>query len=79
VQLRVPAALDLGALAALPSAQDAASPAPGLYVLRTRDAGTLLVELTSFLRAAGVVPTELRVGAGSLEDVYLRLTSDGER
>ena len=78
VQLRAPAGLDVRALAALPSAQDVEAPTPGLYVLHTHDASSLLVELTSFLRDRGVVPTELRVGAGSLEDVYLRLTSNGE-
>jgi ABC-2 type transport system ATP-binding protein len=77
VQLRAPASLDVRALQALPSAQGAESPAPGLYVLQTRDAGSLLVELTTWLRAEGVVPNELRVGAESLEDVYLRLTSNG--
>jgi ABC-2 type transport system ATP-binding protein len=74
VQFRAMAGLDLSALAALPGALDAAEPQPGVYALETRSATDLLVELTTWLRARGVLPTELRVGEASLEDVFLRLT-----
>ena len=47
---------------------------PGVYVLKAQAAGDLLVELATWLRAADVLPSEVRVGAESLEEVFLRLT-----
>ncbi len=74
VQFRAEPGLDLAALRGLPSAADAAEPQPGVYALETRAAADLLVELTTWLRERNVVPTEVRVGEASLEDVFLRLT-----
>jgi ABC-2 type transport system ATP-binding protein len=74
VQFRAVPGLDLTALAALPGALEAAEPQPGVYALETASAADLLVELTTWLRERGVLPTELRVGEASLEDVFLRLT-----
>ncbi len=50
---------------------------PGVYVLRTAAAGELLVELSTWLLAIGVEPLAIRVGQGSLEDVFLRLVGEG--
>jgi ABC-2 type transport system ATP-binding protein len=74
VQFRAVPGLDLATLAALPGALDAVEPQPGVYALETRSAADLLVELTTWLRKRGVLPSELRVGEASLEDVFLRLT-----
>ncbi|HZU04967.1 MAG TPA: ABC transporter ATP-binding protein [Chloroflexota bacterium] len=79
VLLRATPGLAVEALAALPSALGAEETAPGVYVLQTHAAADLLVELTSWLRAAGVLPREVRVGEGSLEDVFLRLTGREQR
>ena len=74
VQLRATPGLDVRALAALPGALAAEETQPGVYVLKTHAAADLLVALSTWLRDAGVLPTELRVGQESLEDVFLRLT-----
>lgn len=66
--------LDLAALDALPSATAVHEDTPGAYVIETGDPPALLVELTTWLRANGASLRELRVGYGSLEDVFLRLT-----
>jgi ABC-2 type transport system ATP-binding protein len=66
--------LDTAALAALAAARGAHAEANGQYAIETGDAPALLVELTTYLRDAGVELTELRVGRSSLEDVFLRLT-----
>ncbi len=74
VWLTVSEALDSSALAGLPSAKSVRAQRPGQYVVQTDAALDLLVELAGWLRAQGIVPRELRVGHGSLEDVFLRLT-----
>ncbi len=74
VQFKANSGLDLAALAALPAAQQAHSDAPGVYVVETEDAPALTAELTAWLREVNGGLTELRVGHGSLEDVFLRLT-----
>jgi ABC-2 type transport system ATP-binding protein len=66
--------LPLAALANLPSARSVQPSKPGQYHLRTDNASDLLVELAQCLRERGIVPRELRVGHGSLEEVFLRLT-----
>ncbi|HVC32117.1 MAG TPA: ABC transporter ATP-binding protein [Chloroflexota bacterium] len=71
----VPSApLDVRDLVTLPSARSAREVLPGQYVLQTDAPLDLLVELSGWLRARGVVPRELRIGQGTLEDVFLRLT-----
>lgn len=74
VRLSAPAGLNCAALAALPSAQEAREVSPGSYVLQTTNASALLAELTAWLRDQNVTLTELRVGHGSLEEIFLQLT-----
>jgi ABC-2 type transport system ATP-binding protein len=74
VRFVAPAGLDCAKLAALPSARAAEEIRPGSYVLETESAPVLLAELTSWLRDQQITLTELRVGHGSLEDLFLRLT-----
>jgi ABC-2 type transport system ATP-binding protein len=66
--------LDLAALAALPSATSAREDQPGQYVIETPAAPALLAELTAWLRDVEGELRQLRVGHGSLEDVFLSLT-----
>ncbi len=68
------AGLDCEKLAALPSARKAAEIRPGSYLLETDSAPALLAELTAWLRDQQITLSELRVGHGSLEDLFLRLT-----
>jgi ABC-2 type transport system ATP-binding protein len=74
VRLRAAPGLDVRALAALPAALGARETEPGVYALQTQAASDLLVELATWLRARDVLPSEVRVGEESLEDVFLRLT-----
>ncbi|MGH2509801.1 MAG: ABC transporter ATP-binding protein, partial [Ktedonobacteraceae bacterium] len=74
VRFVAPAGLDCAKLAALPSACTAEEIRPGSYVLETASAPVLLAELTAWLRDQQIPLTELRVGHGSLEDLFLRLT-----
>ncbi len=74
VRFSAPAGLNCAALAALPSAQEAQEVSPGSYVLKTSSASSLLAELTAWLRDQNVTLTELRVGHGSLEEMFLQLT-----
>jgi len=68
------AGLDCAQLEALPSARKAEEIRPGSYLIETGAAPALLVELTGWLRDQGITLSELRVGHGSLEDLFLRLT-----
>jgi len=82
VRFVAPAGLDCQQLAALPSAQKAEEVRPGSYLIETKEAGnipTLLAELTAWLRDQRVTLSELRVGHGSLEDLFLRLTGSEVR
>lgn len=74
VRFVAPAGLDCTRLAQLPSARRAEEVRPGSYLLETAAAPALLAELTAWLRDQGVTLSELRVGHGSLEDLFLRLT-----
>ncbi|MGH2480923.1 MAG: ABC transporter ATP-binding protein, partial [Ktedonobacteraceae bacterium] len=74
VRFVAPAGLDCAQLAKLPSARTAEEVRPGSYLLETEFAPALLAELTALLRDQQVTLTELRVGHGSLEDLFLRLT-----
>jgi ABC-2 type transport system ATP-binding protein len=64
--------------ASLPSAKDVYEERAGRWLIETDNAGALLVELTTRLHDAGIVPDEIRIGGETLEDVFLRLT-DPER
>jgi ABC-2 type transport system ATP-binding protein len=66
--------LDCTQLAQLPSARKAEEIRPGSYVMETESAPALLAELTAWLRDQKITLSELRVGHGSLEDLFLRLT-----
>ncbi|HJT56348.1 MAG TPA: ABC transporter ATP-binding protein [Ktedonobacteraceae bacterium] len=74
VRFVAPAGLDYAKLAALPSASKAEEVRPGSYLIETAAAPSLIAELAAWLRDEGVTLSELRVGHGSLEDLFLRLT-----
>ncbi len=74
VRFVAPAGIDCTQLAALPSARKAEEIRPGSYVIETDAVPMLLAELTAWLRDQGITLSELRVGHGSLEDLFLRLT-----
>ena len=50
---------------------------PGEYVISDPATPELVAQLATWLRDRGVLLRELRAGTRSLEDVFLRLTSDG--
>jgi ABC-2 type transport system ATP-binding protein len=66
--------LDLASLTALPSVTKAREEQAGVYVVETEAVPGLLVDLMTWLRDAKGELTDLHVGHGSLEDVFLRLT-----
>lgn len=68
------AGLDCQQLARLPFVRKAEEIRPGSYLLETEAAPALLAELTAWLRDQHIPLSELRVGHGSLEDLFLRLT-----
>ncbi len=74
--------LDCVQLAELPSATKAEEVRPGSYLIQARTAEMvpeLLAELTVWLRDQQTTLSELRVGHGSLEDLFLRLTGSEMR
>jgi ABC-2 type transport system ATP-binding protein len=80
IRLELAAPLDpdrVARLARLASAQAVRVDRPGVYVMRTASPGEALVELSTWLLAAGIEPLAIRMGQGSLEDVFLRLVGDG--
>jgi ABC-2 type transport system ATP-binding protein len=77
-----PTGLDCTQLAVLPSVTKAEEVRPGSYVLESSSPETmpaLLVELTTWLRDHNTTLSELHVGHGSLEDLFLRLTGSEVR
>ncbi len=71
--------LDVGALAStlgLPST-DVRELRPGDYLVEVTATPKLVAALTAWLCDQGVLLSELRAGRRSLEDVFLRLTSEG--
>jgi ABC-2 type transport system ATP-binding protein len=74
VRLRTSKSLDPGTLESLPSARGVTPVNGVLYLLESSDVPQLLVEITTLLRDRRVPVVDLRVGSGSLEDVFLRLT-----
>ncbi len=79
VRFVAPAGLDCAQLAALPAARKAEEIRPGSYLIETDAAPVLVAALTAWLRDQQITLTELRVGHGSLEDLFLRLTGAGVR
>ena len=79
VRLVAAPGLDTAALAALPAARAARETEPGHYILETADPAALLATLTAWLRDRQITLSELRVGHGSLEETFLRLTGREER
>jgi len=74
VRFVAPPGLDCSKLAVLPSAHQAEEIRPGSYLIETAQVPALLAELTAWLRDNNITLSELRVGHGSLEDLFLRLT-----
>ncbi len=74
VRFVAPAGLDCTQLAVLPAAHKAEEIRPGSYLITTDAAPVLVAALTAWLRDQQITLTELRVGHGSLEDLFLRLT-----
>ncbi|GCF07941.1 ABC transporter ATP-binding protein [Dictyobacter arantiisoli] len=79
VRFVAPEGLDCQQLAALPGVKKAEEVRAGSYVLESDTIPTLLVDLTTWLRDRNVTLSELRVGHGSLEDLFLRLTGSEVR
>src|SRR6266536_2420061 len=79
VHFVAPVGLDSAQLAALPSVRTASEQRPGSYALETENIQATLVELTTWLREHNITLSELRVGHGSLEDLFLRLTGSEVR
>ncbi len=79
VRLRTAMPVDLEVLRDLPAAAKVHQNGDGLIELETGNAPQLLVEITERLRDVDVPILELRVGSGSLEELFLRLTGEGLR
>ena len=79
ISLDLGTVLDIGALerlGRLPGLVSLRSDRPGRYLARGPDLGVLLVELTTWLWAAGIEPRSIEVAQVSLEDVFLRLVQE---
>lgn len=79
VRLRVAQTLDSGELEALPSVRTVRREGDDVYILDAEDIPSLLVDVTTRLRALNIGVIEIRVGHASLEDVFLELTSSEAR
>ncbi len=79
IRFVAPAGLDCTQLAMLPCAKKAEELRLGSYVVETDNVPALLAELTAWLRDQHIILSELRVGHGSLEDLFLRLTGSEVR
>ena len=79
VRFIAPAGLDCSQLSALQSAKTAEEIRPGSYLIETDAAPALIAELTAWLRDQHIILSELHVGHGSLEDLFLRLTGSEMR
>lgn len=69
-----PAGLDCTQLTSLRFVHKAEEIRPGSYLLETDEASAMIAELTAWLRDKEITLSELHVGHGSLEDLFLRLT-----
>lgn len=74
VRLVAKPCLDVGLMSRLSGAASAREVQPGSYVVETAAAAEFVAAVAVWLRDQGITLTELRVGDGSLEDVFLRLT-----
>ncbi|MDQ2884789.1 MAG: ABC transporter ATP-binding protein [Chloroflexota bacterium] len=79
VHFVAPIGLDSAQLATLPSIRSASEQRPGSYQIESDDIQAALVELTTWLHEQHITLSELRVGHGSLEDLFLRLTGSEVR
>ncbi len=77
IQLLAAPGLSLAALAALPGVRAAREVEPGRYAIEATPAAlpAALAAITAWLRDEDVTLRELRVGHGSLEELFLRLTA----
>jgi len=74
LRVTLPQTVDVGRLAQLPGLRDVRLAGPGVYLLDADEPAAAAATLTAWLRDEGVVLGELRIGGGSLEDVFLQLT-----
>ncbi|HTI15122.1 MAG TPA: ABC transporter ATP-binding protein [Dictyobacter sp.] len=74
-----PEGLNCTQIAGLPTIKRAEETRAGSYLVETDDIAQSIVELTSWLRDQHITLSELRVGHGSLEDLFLRLTGSEVR
>jgi ABC-2 type transport system ATP-binding protein len=79
VRFVAPAGIDCNQLATLSSVHKAEEIRPGSYLIETGSVPVLLAELTAWLLDHNITLSELRVGHGSLEDLFLRLTGSEVR
>src|SRR2546421_4477226 len=79
VRFVAPSGLDCTQLSSLKFANTTEEIRPGSYLIETNEAAMLIVELTIWLRDRHITLSELRVGHGSLEDLFLRLTGSEMR
>jgi len=79
VRFVAPSGLDCSQLSTLPYANKAEEIRTGSYLIETDEAAQLIAELTTWLRDQHITLSELRVGHGSLEDLFLRLTGSEMR
>ena len=79
IRFVAPAGLDCQEFASLPTVKKAEEVRAGSYVIESENVPALLVELTTWLRDHSIMLSELRVGHGSLEDFFLRLTGSEVR
>jgi hypothetical protein len=56
----------------------ATGPRTGEYAVAGTPSPTIVADLTAWLRDAGLQVIELRTGAASLEEVFLRLTEEDD-
>ncbi len=77
VRFTAPAALDVGALSVAID-EKVEETATGRYVIHTGGTPELLARLTAWLHAHDLPLGDLQAGRRSLEDVFLRLTEDGD-
>jgi ABC-2 type transport system ATP-binding protein len=76
VRLRTLGAAAIDVLSSLPAAAGVRSIDDETYMIDTTDTPALLAQVTDHLRKVGTPIVELRVGYGSLEDVFLELTGE---